>query len=439
MQPKVSIVIPCYNKEKWIGGMFDSILAQEWDNIELILVNDGSTDDTRNIIAEYEPKFISRGYEVVIIDQENQGVAASVRNGLIRLTGEYVCQVDADDELDPRYVSMMAGWLDKNKEYDWTACDMILVRENSTAYIQVFPNGVKSDCNIERILLSDDKDVWIYMIRSSYLRHCKVVELFYTGRDCNQEPQLFIPLLWGRGKIKHFREPLYRYNRCEFIAHRSYRDSYEKAKQRWYGFIQAFNEIINTTPFNEKYKKKLCAISELQHSVKFVQDASVCRFSPQNLASAINNLLKYVRLYYKPNAAINSELAHRHYLEFCVAVKDNILNNQPKKFNIPSGRIIAWGALGRIAAILLPNLKDTEFEPNELWDSAGDDVKIKKPDLGSLAKDDLVLVLPTWNGGITEEIKMSSCDNIILLNDILTYLAAKIFPIFYNGSIKFSP
>ena len=120
-QSKTSMVIPCYNKEESISRMFDSILAQEWDNIELILVNDGSTDGTRGIITEYEPKFLERGYEVVIIDQDNQDVAAAVRNGLLRVTGEYVCQVDADDELDPRYVSMMAGWLDEHLWYEWAA------------------------------------------------------------------------------------------------------------------------------------------------------------------------------------------------------------------------------------------------------------------------------------------------------------------------------
>ena len=69
------MVVPCYNKVEYIGEMLDSVIAQKWDNIEVILVNDGSTDGTREAIAEYEPKLKTRGYETVIIDQENAGCA----------------------------------------------------------------------------------------------------------------------------------------------------------------------------------------------------------------------------------------------------------------------------------------------------------------------------------------------------------------------------
>jgi glycosyltransferase involved in cell wall biosynthesis len=51
------MVMPCYDKVEYIGEMFESILAQKWDNIEVILVNDGSTDGTREVISEYESNF----------------------------------------------------------------------------------------------------------------------------------------------------------------------------------------------------------------------------------------------------------------------------------------------------------------------------------------------------------------------------------------------
>jgi len=60
MQGKVSMVMPCYNKVNDISEMFDSIIAQEWNNIELILVNDGSTDGTRDIIAAFVRQKVER-------------------------------------------------------------------------------------------------------------------------------------------------------------------------------------------------------------------------------------------------------------------------------------------------------------------------------------------------------------------------------------------
>ena len=112
MQSKVSMVMPCYNKVDYIGEMFQSIVDQVWNNIELILVNDGSTDGTREVIAKWEPKFKERGYEVVIVDQENAGVCAAPKAGLERISGGYVSVVDADDMLAREYVSVMAGWLE---------------------------------------------------------------------------------------------------------------------------------------------------------------------------------------------------------------------------------------------------------------------------------------------------------------------------------------
>ena len=97
MQSKVSIVVPVYNKIEYIDMMLKSVYDQLWDNIELILVNDGATDGTRERLTEWEPKFRDRGYEVVITDQENQGISVAVRNGMLCMSGVFFCSVDCDD------------------------------------------------------------------------------------------------------------------------------------------------------------------------------------------------------------------------------------------------------------------------------------------------------------------------------------------------------
>ena len=439
MQSKVSIVIPCYNKEKWISGMFDSILAQVWDNIELILINDGSTDRTRDIITEYGPRFVSRGFEVIIIDQENQGVSAAVHNGLMRISGEYVCQIDADDELDPRYVSMMAGWLEENPDYDWTACDALIIKDRSSAYMPIFPDGEDDGCNLEKWLLTKtSRGVWAYLVRTNYLMRCNVIETYYIENNSNQEAQFFIPLVLGKGKIKFIRKPLYIYNQRELDSHRSYSSSYENAKKRWTGFIIAYNVIFRTLPIDESYQLRLCAISEFGHRKRLIEDTIFNRFSIQELTNAIDYLYEYAIMHFIPKNAINSVI-YKNCLLFCTAIENNILNCQPKDIPIPTGRKIAWGALGRNATILLPYLKDTVLEPDELWDASGDGEIVKKPDLDKLTVDDLVLVLPLWNGGIVDLVKTSSCKNIIFFDDILTYLSAIIFPDFYNGKVQFVP
>ena len=69
-QPLVSMIVPCYNCEKWIGRLIESVISQTYDNIELIVVNDGSTDRSGEIIDFYEQKVTDRGYKFKSIHQE---------------------------------------------------------------------------------------------------------------------------------------------------------------------------------------------------------------------------------------------------------------------------------------------------------------------------------------------------------------------------------
>lgn len=90
---KISFIIPVYNVEQYIPECIDSILKQNIDNIEIILVNDGSTDNSLLICRQYEEK-----YECVyVIDKENEGVSVARNVGMKNCTGKYICFVDADD------------------------------------------------------------------------------------------------------------------------------------------------------------------------------------------------------------------------------------------------------------------------------------------------------------------------------------------------------
>ena len=95
MTPKISIIVPVYNKEKYLRDCVDSILQQTYKDFELILVDDGSKDSSWNIIKEYADK----EERVVPIHQENAGVSAARNAGLDSAQGKWICFVDADDYL----------------------------------------------------------------------------------------------------------------------------------------------------------------------------------------------------------------------------------------------------------------------------------------------------------------------------------------------------
>ena len=98
--PRVSIVVPVYNVERYLGACLDSVLRQTFGDFELICVDDGSTDSSSAILAEYA----ARDGRVRVITQANAGLSAARNAGLDMATGEYICFVDSDDWIADRAV-----------------------------------------------------------------------------------------------------------------------------------------------------------------------------------------------------------------------------------------------------------------------------------------------------------------------------------------------
>lgn len=88
--PKISVIIPCFNAEKYIAAAIRSVLAQNWPNLEIMVVDDGSSDNSAELVRNIFP-------EVRLIQQANQGVAAARNNGIAQAQGEWIAFLDADD------------------------------------------------------------------------------------------------------------------------------------------------------------------------------------------------------------------------------------------------------------------------------------------------------------------------------------------------------
>ena len=108
---KVSIIIPAYNVENYIEDCLESILNQTYTNIEVIIVNDGSTDGTLEKITPYADK----DKRIIILNQENQGVSATRNNGIEIAKGEYFAFFDADDYIPQNAIEL---FVKESKETD---------------------------------------------------------------------------------------------------------------------------------------------------------------------------------------------------------------------------------------------------------------------------------------------------------------------------------
>lgn len=109
MNPLISIIVPTYNVEKYIRTCIESILAQTYRNIEVIIVNDGSTDQSLAVISD----LICSHHNVKVINQKNQGLSVARNTGIDVATGKYITFVDADDKIMPGFVSSLYQIADK--------------------------------------------------------------------------------------------------------------------------------------------------------------------------------------------------------------------------------------------------------------------------------------------------------------------------------------
>ena len=115
-RPKVSIIVPVYNVEKWLPECMDSLINQTLEDIEIICIDDGSPDNCGKILDEYAEKDKEKfkRERIKVIHQENQGVSVARNSGLDIASGEYISFVDSDDYVHPKTYETAYKWAKKS-------------------------------------------------------------------------------------------------------------------------------------------------------------------------------------------------------------------------------------------------------------------------------------------------------------------------------------
>ena len=108
--PLISIVVPIYNVEKYLTKCLESILNQTYKNIEIILVNDGSTDNSKKICEEY----IKKDSRIILINKKNGGLSDARNKGIDKSTGEYITFIDSDDYIELDYIMSLYKGIQNN-------------------------------------------------------------------------------------------------------------------------------------------------------------------------------------------------------------------------------------------------------------------------------------------------------------------------------------
>ena len=133
---KVSVIIPVYNSEKYIEKCINSVLAQTYQNYEIIVINDGSKDNSGKIMEQLQDKYPDK---IKYIEQENMGVAKTRNKGIERATGDYIAFMDNDDYIENDYLQTLIENSD-NGHYDIVLCGYQRPNENGKIIKKLYVN-----------------------------------------------------------------------------------------------------------------------------------------------------------------------------------------------------------------------------------------------------------------------------------------------------------
>lgn len=198
MADLVSILIPAFNAEKWIGDAIESVLKQTWPNIEIIVVNDGSTDDTLRVIKKYESKLLK------VITQEHIGASAARNKALEFAQGDYIQWLDADDLLAPDKIRQQKLTIETcgSRRIPTTSAFGTFYHKISRA--NFIPTSLWQDLNpIEWFLHKFNENVWL--ITTSWLVSREITEiagLWDERLSLNDDGEYFCRIVAASEEIK---------------------------------------------------------------------------------------------------------------------------------------------------------------------------------------------------------------------------------------------
>ena len=208
--PLVSLIVPCYNVASVCDKFFESILLQTYHIIEIVLVNDGSTDNTEEKLMYYKEKLEKSGFQVKYIYQENKGLGGAINTGLKIFTGDFLCWADPDDYFENNSFELRVQYMQEHPECAVVTSDAYI---RNGDLVSLVSSGIPK-CNEwnQFELLIKKESIFCsgcHMVRTSAFEEVNPQRDIYEYRR-GQNWQLLLPLYYSFER--HFLNiPLYNY------------------------------------------------------------------------------------------------------------------------------------------------------------------------------------------------------------------------------------
>lgn len=304
MTPLISIIVPIYNTAKYLNKCVDSLINQLYKNIEIILINDGSTDDSGKVCDE----FAKHHNNIKVIHSKNLGVSNARNTGIENSTGEYICFVDSDDYVSNRYITDMLN-IAQQEDADITTCNQYKIW-NDGKKIELFKNNTYLN---EYFMLSGIETLadMLYGKTCYATCCCKLYkkEIFDTIRfpsiTMGEDSYTMYHCFLKAKKVAHLRAPNYFY--LQHIESTMHNTNYDK----FYDYIKLsdnFIEIVNNN-YPELFLPAVNRLIENNFWVYMKMRNNPKKYKTQ-LEHIIFNIKKYRKYAVKDkNVAVRTRLA----------------------------------------------------------------------------------------------------------------------------------
>lgn len=256
IKDRVSVVTPVYNGETHLASMLDSVLKQTYPYIEMILVDDGSTDKTVEIAESYRQKFIKRGYGYRIIRTFHKNASGAINQGLPFVNGEYLIWPDSDDRLEPESVEKRVNFLKKNTRYQCV---------RTLAYYYDEEKGILDRADEKTGDLSKKNLFWdileskTYVCCGCYMLKSKYFFEIYSSRQIPEYPvgqnfQMLLPFMYHH-KCPTIQERLYGVCVREGSHSRTVLTQ-EEEEQKYLDYENLVDDIVNICKIDDKISRR---------------------------------------------------------------------------------------------------------------------------------------------------------------------------------------
>ncbi len=207
--PKVSVIMPVYNTELYVERAMISLMEQTLDDVQFIIIDDGSKDNSLSIIKEVITRYPSRKDQITLISRENRGVAATRAQGMELATGEYVIHLDSDDWVERDWLEAMHTKAVQDNA-DVVICDYSLIYKHGKKKVTQIVFDAGEECIISLFKNEICNANWNKLVKLKTIKENNII--YVENIDMGEDLLMSLKILFFSEKVSKISSSLYNYN-----------------------------------------------------------------------------------------------------------------------------------------------------------------------------------------------------------------------------------